>query len=144
MKNYFIPEDQQKYTAHPLDAIMQCEEDRTRFPIVIFYNGLPAGFFVLHGWNGVKEYHDNQKALLIRAYSIQSTFQGKGIAQKSLSLLPDFVKKFFPEVNEIVLAVNHKNTLAQHVYKKGGFTDKGIRAMGSKGQLFIMHMDIHH
>jgi RimJ/RimL family protein N-acetyltransferase len=68
-----------------------------------------------------------------------STFQGKGIAKASLLALDAFVKKYFPSKKEIILAVNHKNTVAQHVYKKGGFIDKGIRVMGRKGELFIFN-----
>ncbi|WP_306659888.1 GNAT family N-acetyltransferase [Bacillus sp. AFS002410] len=80
--------------------------------------------------------------MLLRAYSIDSNFQGKGIAKQSLKLLPDFVKAHFPEKNEIILGVNHKNIAAQHVYLKSGFVDKGVRVMGKKGELFVMHMDL--
>ncbi|CAH2716037.1 hypothetical protein BACCIP111895_03221 [Neobacillus rhizosphaerae] len=142
LKHYFLSDEQLQYTAHPLDAIVACENDTDRFPVMILYDEKPAGFFVLHGWEGVKEYTDNKKALLLRAYSVNSSFQRKGIAQRSLQLLPDFVNKHFPEINEVILTVNQQNTLAQHVYKKGGFIDKGARAMGSKGLLFIYHLNL--
>jgi RimJ/RimL family protein N-acetyltransferase len=139
-EDYFLPEEQAKFTAHPLDALLACEKDRTRYPIIIFYNGVPAGFFVLHGWEGVKEYWNNRDAILVRGYSVNTSFQGRGIAQKSLELLPAFVKQHFPDINEIILAVNFGNGLAQHVYKKCGFLDQGVRTMGSKGELFIYHL----
>lgn len=53
-----------------------------------------------------------------------------------------YVREHFPDVNEIILAVNHANIVAQTVYKKGGFVDKGITAMGRKGEMFIYHLDI--
>lgn len=142
LMSYYLPEDQLKYTSLPLDAIVKCEKEKERFPVIIFYNNVPAGFFVLHGWEGVKTYSENKKAILLRAYSINISYQGKGIAKQSLRLLPSFVKKHFPDKNEIILAVNHMNKAAQHVYRKGGFIDKGLRTMGRKGQLFIMHMDL--
>ncbi|MCM3764550.1 GNAT family N-acetyltransferase [Neobacillus niacini] len=140
LEDYYLSEDQVKFTAHPLDALLACKKDPTRFPVVIFYNDLPAGFFVLHGWEGVKEYWDNRAAILLRGYSVNTAFQGRGIAQKSMALLPEFVKQHFPDRNEIILSVNHGNALAQHVYKKSGFVDKGVRTMGSKGELHIYHM----
>lgn len=142
LEDYDLPEEQTKYTALPLDAVLTCEQTTERYPVVILYNGEPAGFFVLHGWNGVKEYSDNKNAILLRAYSVHYSFQGKGIAKKSLQLLPPFVKKHFIGKNEIILAVNYNNQIAQQVYLKSGFVDKGVRVMGPKGELFIYHMDI--
>jgi RimJ/RimL family protein N-acetyltransferase len=139
---YYLPEEQKQFTAHPFEALAACENEPARHPVMILHNHVPAGFFVLHGWEGVKDYTDNKQAMLLRAYSVDLSFQGKGIAQESLRLLPDFVKKCFPLVNEIILAVNEKNTRAQHVYKKSGFVDHGLRAMGRKGPMFIYHLKI--
>jgi RimJ/RimL family protein N-acetyltransferase len=142
LSDYHLSEEQSRYAPVPLNALLKCEEDSTRDPVVILYNGEPVGFFVLHGWEGVKAYSDNKDAILLRGYSINSKFQGKGIANESLLVLESFVKKEFPSKKEIILAVNHKNKIAQHVYKKGGFVDKGIRVMGRKGELFILHKEL--
>jgi RimJ/RimL family protein N-acetyltransferase len=142
LSDYHLSEEQTRYASLPLNAILKCEKDKTRNPIVILYNGEPAGFFVLHGWEGVMAYSDNKDAILIRGYSVHSTFQGKGIARESLLVLESFVKKHFPSKKEIILAVNHKNTVAQHVYMRGGFIDKGIRVMGRKGELLIFHKEL--
>lgn len=142
LENYYLPQEQLKYTSLPLDAIAECEKEAGRHPVVILFHHSPAGFFVLHEWEGVKEYSDNRDAILLRAFSVHFSFQGKGIAKQSLMLLPSFVKKHFPNKNEIILAVNHMNKAAQHVYKKSGFKDKGLRVMGKKGELFILHMNL--
>jgi RimJ/RimL family protein N-acetyltransferase len=141
-QNYFLPEEQLNYTSMPLEAVAKSQIEAERFPIVILQNLVPAGFFVLHGWEGVKEYSENKDAILVRAYSINTPHQGKGMAKESLRLLPSFVRKHFPDKNEIILAVNQSNIIAQNVYKKGGFIDKGVRVKGRKGQLFIFHMDL--
>lgn len=140
--DYRLSEVQLAYTSLPLDAIKKCEEETGRIPIVIFFNGEPAGFFVLHGWGGVKVYSENKRNILVRGYSINPHFQGKGIAKASLSALDSFVQTHFPDKNEIILAVNHGNKAAQHVYKKGGFVDKGKRVMGRKGEQFILHKEL--
>ncbi|WP_228409675.1 GNAT family N-acetyltransferase [Radiobacillus deserti] len=112
------------------------------YPIVILHHDMPVGFFVLHGWDGVQKYSDNQNALLIRAYSIHPSFQGKGIALQSLQILPTFVKKQFPTCNEIVLGVNHKNIPAQRLYLRSGFKDSGKRIIGKLGEQFVFHMNV--
>ncbi|MGJ7913261.1 GNAT family N-acetyltransferase [Neobacillus sp. LXY-1] len=141
-EDYVLEGDQLKFTSEPLDALKICDEDPGRYPVVILFNDEPAGFFVLHGQEGVKEYWENDQALLLRAFSVNPKYQGKGIAQKSMMQLPEFVKEHFSGVNEVILAVNCKNVAAQHVYKKTGFIDKGVRAWGRNGEMFILHLDL--
>jgi RimJ/RimL family protein N-acetyltransferase len=142
LENYCLLNEQKKYTAFPLDALQKCETEPDRHPVLILYGDHPAGFFVLHGWEGVKEYSDNEHGILLRAYSVNSAFQGNGIATDSMRLLPLFIKENFQQKNEIILAVNNSNLIAQNVYKKGGFIDKGIRAMGREGEMLILHLDV--
>lgn len=142
LSDYYLSEEHSYYTAFPLDAIEKCEQEEDRYPIIINVNGFPVGFFVLHGYQGVKDYYNNESALLLRAYSIQTSYHGKGYAKQSMLLLPNFVKRHFPTINEVILAVNKQNLTAQHLYKKSGFIDKGIKVMGTKGELFVYHLAI--
>lgn len=66
--------------------------------------------------------------------------QGKSLAKNAMLLLSKFVLNEFPNCNEIVLAVNHKNIAAQHLYKKVGFQDTGKRRFGPIGEQFIMNL----
>ncbi|WP_409272441.1 GNAT family N-acetyltransferase [Neobacillus sp. SCS-31] len=141
-ERYSLPEEQRKFTAMPLEALKACEEDRGRHPVVILYNGEPAGFFVLHEGEGIAQFTENKEAILLRAYSINSSYQGLGIATLSLRQLGGFVKRNFPGKTEIILAVNHANLAAQHVYRKSGFVDRGRRIMGRMGEQYILHMDL--
>lgn len=142
LKNYFLLPEQLNFTGWPIDNIDLCKLESERHAILILSNNEVAGFFVLHGWEGVRQYSENENAILLRAYSINANFQGKGIAKQSLKLLPTFVKEHFHDKNEIILGVNHKNIAAQKVYSKSGFIDKGNRVMGRKGELYIMHLDL--
>lgn len=137
---YSLNEDQLHFTSHPLEAIRKCETDEERIPVFILSDHIPAGFFVLHGRDGAKEYSDNEKALLLRSFSVDRFYQGKGIAKKCMQLLPGFVTEHFPNVNEIVLGVNQRNVVAQNLYKRSGFADSGERKMGRKGELIIMNL----
>lgn len=137
LEQYYLKAEHHYFTAHPIDAVK--EHDQDRYPIVILSNQTVVGFFILHGWNGVKKYSRNRRAILLRAYSIDSRHQGKGYAEQSLQLFARFISKHFKEKNEMILAVNLKNTVAQHVYKKAGFMDKGKRFMGKKGEQIVLH-----
>lgn len=142
LADYRLHDEQQIFSAMPLVALEQCEKDEERHPVLIFWGSRIAGFFVLHGWEGVKQFSDNKDAMLLRAYSIDESMQGKGVANHSMRLLPMFVKEHFSETKEIILAVNHANFIAQHVYRKAGFIDTGVRSMGRAGEMFILKKQI--
>ena len=78
--------------------------------------------------------------MLLTALSVNHAKQGRGYAKKGMLLLKDFVKTEFPNCDEIVLVVNHKNVPAQQLYLKVGFGDTGKRKMGPKGEQFVMNL----
>ncbi|OCA82424.1 GCN5 family acetyltransferase [Bacillus sp. FJAT-27225] len=142
IETYNLPQDQQRFTAMPKEALKTCEKEPDRHPVVILSDGDLAGFFVLHEGEDIRHIDGSGNAILLRAYSIDSRFQGKGIAGRSLVLLPSFVKKHFPNKEEIVLAVNHANPVAQHVYTQAGFEDRGKRIIGRMGEQYILHLSL--
>ncbi|MBT2719477.1 N-acetyltransferase, partial [Bacillus sp. ISL-57] len=95
-----------------------------------------------HSTERVKEYSDNPKAMLLTALSVNHAKQGKGYAKQGMLLLSDFVKSEFPNCDEIVLVVNHKNLPAQQLYLKVGFQDTGKRKIGPIGEQFIMNLSV--
>ncbi len=139
---YKLTESQLEFTSHPKEALLACETDKGRNPIVILENGHPAGFFVLYQGEELTRYTDNPNAILLRAYSVALPFQGKGIARRSLGLLPSFVLKNFPRVDEVVLAVNLRNEAAQRVYLRAGFKDSGRRVMGRMGEQYVYRLKV--
>lgn len=138
IQTYQLTEDQLMFTGTPEESILKAEKDLERYPILALENDKLVTFFVLHINEGVKPYTNNEKAILIRAFSTDTREQGKGYASQSLQLLPLFIKSHFPGVNEIVLAVNVRNIAAQRLYKKCGFADEGKRTMGPSGELIVM------
>ncbi len=143
LKDYLLSEEQLNYTSMPIDTLKICLAEEDRYPIVILKDGAVTGFFVLHGWEGVKEYSENEVAILMRAYSIQHSYQGQGIGRESMEKLIPFVKERFPDKREVILAVNVKNTRAQYIYRKAGFEDTGRRVMGKKGKLIIFSRNVY-
>ncbi|WP_230501145.1 GNAT family N-acetyltransferase [Sutcliffiella rhizosphaerae] len=142
LENYELTEDQVKYTEYPKQALPKCEQDSGRHPVIIELNEEAAGFFVLYQGEELPTYTANENAVLLRAYSVSLGFQGQGIAKKSLALLPQYVKATYPEATEVVLAVNHRNEIAQKVYLNAGFTDTHRIVIGRMGEQFIYQLTL--
>ena len=139
LNSFELPEEQVQFTALP-NKILEATEGQHR--IVILSENEPVGFFLLHSTERVKEYSDNPKAMLLTALSVNHAKQGKGYAKQGMLLLSDFVKSEFPNYDEIVLVVNHKNFPAQQLYLKVGFQDTGKRKIGPIGEQFIMNLSV--
>lgn len=139
LRTFELPDEQEQFTSLPL-AVLDVAEGQHR--IVITYEEEPVGFFILHNTERVKEYSQNSQAMLLTSFSINHAKQGRGYAKQGMLLLQDFVKAEFPDCDEIVLAVNHKNIPAQRLYEKVGFVDTGRRKMGPKGEQFIFSLPV--
>ena len=139
---FVLPTEQIQFTAKPSDLLEKAKKDTTRNVVVILANRTPVGVFALQTGVRVAEYTDNPNALLLVAFSINYEKQAKGYAKKGLALLHDFVASYFPDKNEIVLAVNERNILAQRLYLKVGFEDRGRRRMGPIGRQLVLYLSI--
>ncbi|WP_010096883.1 GNAT family N-acetyltransferase [Ornithinibacillus scapharcae] len=131
-----LPMEQGQFTSLPKNYL-EITEGQHR--IVIVHHLVPVGFFLLHATERVKEYTDNPNAMLLTSLSINHKEQGKGYARHAMNILRRFVLEEFPNCNEIILAVNHKNIAAQRLYAKVGFQDTGKRKMGPIGEQFILN-----
>ncbi|MES9665122.1 GNAT family N-acetyltransferase [Bacillus cereus] len=143
IQSFTLPSEQVQFTANPGELLEKAKNDRTKNVIVILdYSGVPVGIFALQTGDRVQEFTENKDAILLTSFSVNHDKQRKGYAKKSLALLQDFVKNYYPIINEVILAVNEKNIPAQKLYEKVGFQDKGFRRMGPIGQQIIMHLPI--
>ena len=118
IETFTLPSEQVRFTSDPAELLKKAKNDRTKNVIVILdYNGVPVGLFALQTGDRVQEFTENENALLLTSFSINHNRQRKGYAKKSLALLQEFVQRYFPMKNEVVLAVNEK--IFQHkIYMK--------------------------
>jgi len=137
--SFELPNDQVKFTALPSHVL---EVQEGQFPIVIVEDDVPVGFFILHSTSRVKQYSNNPNAMLLTAFSIDYSKQGRGYAKQGLFLLSKYIQKQFPRCDEIVLGVNHQNVPAQNLYIRVGFQDTGRRVIGSLGEQFVLTLPI--
>ncbi|MDM5188652.1 GNAT family N-acetyltransferase [Bacillus sp. DX4.1] len=139
---FTLPSEQVQFTANPSELLKKAKEDSTHNVVVILANDKPVGIFALQCGERVNEYTNNGNALLLVAFSINYDEQGKGYAKQGLTLLHNFVASYFPEKNEVVLAVNERNIPAQKLYLKVGFEDRGQRRMGPIGRQLVLYLPL--
>ncbi|MFS0687806.1 GNAT family protein [Sporosarcina sp. 179-K 8C2 HS] len=137
LNSFELPEEQAQFTSLP-NKFFEVTEGQNR--IVILSENEPVGFFLLHSTERIKEYSNNPNAILLT--SVNQAKQGKGYAKQAMLLLSDFVKSEFPNCDEIVLAVNHRNIPAKRLYSSVGFKDTGQRKIGPIGEQFIMSLPL--
>ncbi|MFY0518576.1 GNAT family N-acetyltransferase [Lysinibacillus sp. UGB7] len=138
IEQYTITEQQLRYTKSPQDSIELARVEASRHPVLALKEEKLVTFLVLHEKEGVIPYSTNERAILIRSFSTDFHEQGKGYAKKALQLLPTFVQKYFPTINELVLSVDLPNIAAQELYKKCGFVDEGVRTKSYDEELIVM------
>jgi RimJ/RimL family protein N-acetyltransferase len=137
--DFKLPPDQHQFTGLPREVLDISISDPNRYPIVIINGEVAVGFFVFHQGEDISPFSTNPNAILLRAFSIHNVHQGNGYGKTAMKLLPIFVKKNFPNVDEIVLAVNEKNNAAKKLYESVGFIDLGERRIGNIGSQYLLH-----
>lgn len=139
--NYTLDEDQLQYTATAEQALKKIEdrEDTLAFPITILKDEHPCGFFVLDFGDDKLELTNNKQAMLLRSFSVNPEFQGKGIGKEAMIKVEEFVRENFKDCDEIVLAVDQGNISAFQLYRNTGHHYEGKTRIGRSGPQYIMH-----
>jgi len=106
------------------------EADPDREPVAILEGDEPVGFFVLHRGPAAGVLAPEARDVLLRAFLVDASAQGRGIATRALAGLPDFVGERLPGVRRIVLSVNVRNPVAIRTYARAGFADTGELYLG--------------
>lgn len=142
--NYPLGEMQSQYTSSSETALKRIAERNTgsEFPVTIFKDEKPVGFFTLDFGNDKFEMTDNTGSVLLRSLSINPEFQGIGIGKSAMLKIDDFVKRNFKNCDEIVLAVNQNNISAYQLYLKVGYYCNDKTRMGKSGPQYLMYKKI--
>lgn len=141
--DYILDDIQSQYTATAKQSLEKIEERNQRgdffaYPITIFYQEKIAGFFVLDFGEDKFDLTENADSVLLRSLSINPDFQGKGIGKSAMTKADHFIREHFTDCNEIVLAVNEKDTQAFQLYIKTGYEFEGKTREGRSGTQFLM------
>lgn len=139
---YELPTEQLEFSGMPQDIIKRDVENPLKHLVIIHARDEAAGFLELDESEDRKKYSNNPDALLLRGFSVNPKFQGRGIATGSIYALQDFIRIEFPDFNEVVLGVNARNKPAKRLFEKAGFEDTGRRFMRTSGEQIVMSMRI--
>jgi len=137
---YTLPVEQLQFTALP-EAVFERLSQRTDAlarPVTILKDGLPIGFLVLDYGQDKLDLTENTEAILIRSLSLNPLYQGLGYGKRAMTLIEEFVKNNYDEVNELVLAVNTDNTSAFRLYLAVGYKYEGRQCLGLRGMQYVM------
>lgn len=139
--SYALDENQMRFTATAQQALQSISErdDEDAFPVTIFENDVPVGFFVLDFGKDKLDLTDNENSVLLRSLSVNPQLQGKGIGKAAMFEVGNFVRNRFHNCDEIVLAVNQKNESAYHIYLKAGYIYDGKTRIGRSGPQYLMY-----
>lgn len=137
--DYQLPVEQSKFTS----TIYQCKKDDVfidfqKIVVSVIYNEFPIGFFILEKGNDKLKLTDNKTSIMLRSFSINPLYQGKGLGKKTMLLIIDYVQKNFKNIDEIALSVNIKNKNAYHTYLNSGFTDTQKYINGVMGKQHVL------
>lgn len=141
LTSYALDEKQSQFSQTPQQILNNRDimEKKERFQYTVLFRNRPAGFFSLDFSSDRFVYSNETDTVLLRSFSVNPHFQGKGIAKSVMRQLPYFVKMNFPETNKIVFGVNLKNEHAYQLYLKTGYLDSGHLYKGLKGMQHIMY-----
>ncbi|MCF6137712.1 GNAT family N-acetyltransferase [Pseudalkalibacillus berkeleyi] len=142
LSNFHLPNEQLMFTALPLQKINDPNLSDQTIHILILKDDKAVGYFALEQGSKLHKYSSNENARLLTAFSINKESQGNGLAKSGLKMLPSFISKNFPNINEVVLGVNQKNSAAISLYLKTGFVDNNEIFNGPKGPQHILHLSI--
>lgn len=126
IKQFNITAEDRKFTKTPKENIDLATRDEERHPTLV-YNGDKecVGFFTLHEGQGVAPYSNNKSAIFFRSFSIDSNYRGHGYGKQVIQSLPNYLRQYFPDVNEIYLTVNTDNEIAQKLYQQCCYQNVG-------------------
>lgn len=93
LQQYILTEDQLLYTAAPIEAVKHLDDERNAF--LAYEDDLFVSFFVLQEGAGVEEFLGGSDSVLLRSFSTDFRYQGRGYARAILEKLPTFVKEHY-------------------------------------------------
>lgn len=135
IENYVIEEN--SYTVTPMDGMTESLHEYEKYPILILDKKKMVGFFILQTGESILNYTSNPHAILLKDHSVDKRYQKKGYGKASMEKLPEFIKKNFSSINEIILLIDYDNIGGQMMYLKSGFKNTKNKVKELHGYKFV-------
>lgn len=95
---------------------------------VLLVEDVPRGFFLVKSRSLLPVWAEGQTAVL-QGLLIDHRYQGMGLGKACLSRLPDLIRALWPDIRQLMLAVDAANSAAHGLYLKQGW-----QACGNAGR----------
>jgi GNAT superfamily N-acetyltransferase len=122
--------EQRRFVIPAAESLTLGDADPDRHSIAILAGAQPVGMFALDRGGYFREFDDDPRAVLLRAFYVAAEYQGRGYARGAIAALPEFVHETMPDVRRVILTVNDENPAAVRAYVAGGFLDTGQDHLG--------------
>jgi len=134
-----VTPEQIRYSGTVRDAF-EADEDGVDFHAIVMQDRA-VGFFKIDRTYPAKYPFADKGDLGLRAFLVDKTQQGQGIATSAVTAFPDYLSVHYPNAPSLVLSVNLANPAAIACYLGGGFIDTGeIYPHGSAGPQQVLRM----
>lgn len=131
--------DQERFSGTVQHAFQEDSEGVDFHAICL--DGQPVGFFKIDHAYAEHHWFARPGEPGLRAFLIDKTHQGRGIATAAIRALDGYLQAQYPDIASVVLTVNMANPVAVRAYRRGGFVDTGdIYEGGSAGPQLVMRM----
>lgn len=140
---HVLPPEQRDFAAPAAESLSLGDRDPNRLSVAIMLDTVPVGMFALDRGGYFREFDDDPRAVLLRAFYIAPEYQGSGYASEAVLATRVFVRQRLPDVSRVVLTVNHRNPAAIATYLKGGFAQTGMDYLGGPfGPQHVMVLEV--
>ncbi|MGH3097581.1 MAG: GNAT family N-acetyltransferase [Streptosporangiales bacterium] len=122
---------QEVFSSYATRTLPEADADPQRTPFAVLAAGSAVGFGVLDRGGALARVTDRSAtAVLLRAFYLDASVQGRGLGRAAVAALPCLVGLVAPDATRILLTVNVANPAAIRAYLAGGFTDTGRQHPG--------------
>ncbi len=134
-----VTPEQIRYSGTVRDAF-EADEDGVDFHAIVMQDRA-VGFFKIDRNYPARYPFVGKGDLGLRAFLMDKTQQGQGIATAAVTEFPGYLPAHYPNAPSLVLSVNLANPAAIACYLGGGFIDTGeIYSHGSAGPQHVLRM----
>ena len=109
-------------------------------PMAILHGDEPIGFYRLeHRPRSIADLSFEQPTVGLRSFFIDARWQGQGLGTRALAAAKADLARRHPQVRNMVLTVNLRNTAALALYRRAGFRQVGgLYHGGRSGPQYVM------
>ncbi|GAB3210090.1 GNAT family N-acetyltransferase [Marinactinospora thermotolerans] len=131
---------QHRFSDLAVNTLPRADADSQRIPFAVVAEGTAVGFGIIDRRGAPAEVvADPSRTVLLRAFYIDSRWQGHGFGRGACAALDPLVREVAPEAGEVLLTVNEHNHTAIRAYLAGGFGHTGYRYLSEDtGPQFVL------